>query len=137
MALQLDEARIAEIVERVMARLGGAGPTAAPAPPPGRIAESSGAARIPRASNGVYSDPEAAVQAARRGFEANERAPVALRAKMIAAMREVTARHLKELANYAVEESGIGRVEDKIGKNRLVMEKTPGIEILRPVAFTG
>jgi len=136
-ALQLDEARIAEIVERVMARLGGAGPTAAPAPPPGRIAESSGAARIPRASNGVYSDPEAAVQAARRGFEANERAPVALRAKMIAAMREVTARHLKELANYAVEESGIGRVEDKIGKNRLVMEKTPGIEILRPVAFTG
>ncbi len=133
----LDEARIAEIVERVMARLG-AGPTAAPAPPaPGRLPDAPGAARIPRASLGVYADPETAVQAARRGFEANEKAPVALRANMIAAMREVTARHLIELANYAVEESGLGRAEDKINKNRLVMEKTPGIEILRPVAFTG
>jgi len=136
--MQLDEARIAEIVERVMARLG-AGPTAAPAPPPppSPIASGGGAARIPRATLGVYADPEAAVQAARRGFEANEKAPVALRAKMIAAMREVTARHIVELSNYAVEETGLGRVEDKLGKNRLVMEKTPGIEILRPVAFTG
>jgi aldehyde dehydrogenase len=137
MAVTLDEARIAEIVERVMARLG-SGPTAAPAPPaPARLPQATGAARIPRGSLGVYSDPEAAVQAARRGFEANEKAPVALRAKMIAAMREVTARHLVELANYAVEESGLGRAEDKINKNRLVLEKTPGVEILRPVAFTG
>lgn len=137
MAVTLDEARIAEIVERVMARLG-AGPTAAPAPPaPTRMPDATGAARIPRGSLGVYADPEAAVQAARRGFEANEKAPVALRAKMIAAMREVTARHLVELANYAVEESGLGRAEDKINKNRLVLEKTPGVEILRPVAFTG
>jgi len=136
----LDEARIAEIVERVMARLGGAGPTAAPAhagAPAGRAAESPGAARIPRASNGVYADPDAAVQAARRGFEANERAPLALRAKMIAAMREVTARNLEALARHAVDETGLGRYEDKLGKNRLVMEKTPGIEILRPIAFTG
>jgi aldehyde dehydrogenase len=133
----MDDARIAEIVERVMARLG-AGPTAAPAPPPPPVAAgSAGAARIPRATLGVYADPEAAVQAARRGFEANEKAPVALRAKMIAAMRATTARHLQELATYAVEETGLGRVEDKLGKNRLVMEKTPGIEILRPVAFTG
>jgi acyl-CoA reductase-like NAD-dependent aldehyde dehydrogenase len=137
MAVTLDEARIAEIVERVMARLG-SGPTAAPAPPaPARLPQATGAARIPRGSLGVYADPEAAVQAARRGFEANEKAPVALRAKMIAAMRDVTARHLVELANYAVEESGLGRAEDKINKNRLVLEKTPGVEILRPVAFTG
>jgi acyl-CoA reductase-like NAD-dependent aldehyde dehydrogenase len=133
----LDEARIAEIVERVMARLG-AGPTAAPAPAAPPVAgQASGSARIPRATLGVYADADAAVQAARRGFEANEKAPVALRAKMIAAMREVTARHLVELSHYAVEETGLGRAEDKIGKNRLVMEKTPGIEILRPVAFTG
>jgi acyl-CoA reductase-like NAD-dependent aldehyde dehydrogenase len=137
MAVTLDEARIAEIVERVMARLG-SGPTAAPAPPaPARLPQATGAARIPRGSLGVYADPEAAVQAARRGFEANEKAPVALRAKMIAAMRDVTARHLVELASYAVEESGLGRAEDKINKNRLVLEKTPGVEILRPVAFTG
>jgi len=137
--LPLDEARIAEIVERVMARLGAGGPTAPPAPGPvvARAAEPAGAARIPRATLGVFADPEAAVQAARRGFEANEKAPVALRAKMIAAMREVTARHLVELSHHAVEETGLGRAEDKIGKNRLVLEKTPGVEILKPVAFTG
>src|SRR5690606_6127729 len=78
-----------------------------------------------------------AVQAARRGFEGNEKAPIALRARMIQAMREVTAANLRELSYYAVEETGLGRPEDKLGKNRLVMEKTPGCEILRPVAFTG
>src|SRR5690349_19169277 len=141
--MQLDEQRIAEIVERVMARLGGnvGGPAANP--PPGVSAGAHmtgagpGASRIPRGTNGVYQDAEAAVKAARRGFEENERAPIATRAKMIAAMRAVTEKHLRELAQYAVEETGLGRYEDKLGKNRLVMEKTPGVEILRSVAFTG
>jgi len=121
-----------------MARLG-AGPTAPPPAlgPTARAGESPGAAHIPRATLGVYADPEAAVQAARRGFEANEKAPVALRARMIAAMREVTAKNLDALAQYAALETGLGRAEDKRNKNRLVLEKTPGVEILRPVAFTG
>ena len=143
--VQLDEARIAEIVERVMARLGGAHATGhATATPPAGVSAGShitgpgpGASRIPRGTNGVYQDPDAATRAARRGFEENEKAPIALRAKMIAAMRVVTEKHLRELAQYAVEETGLGRYEDKLGKNRLVMEKTPGCEILRPVAYTG
>ncbi len=137
-ALHLDEARIAEIVERVMARIA-SGPTAPP-PARGTVGAEPGradAARIPRGTLGVHADPDAAVLAARRGFEANEKAPVAVRRRMIAAMREVTARHLDELSHHAVAETGLGRAADKIGKNRLVMEKTPGVEILRPVAFTG
>ncbi|HLU65370.1 MAG TPA: aldehyde dehydrogenase family protein [Kofleriaceae bacterium] len=142
--MQLDERRIAEIVERVMARLGtGVAGHGAAAPPPGVSAGAHlsgagpGASRIPRGTLGVYQDPDQAVQAARRGFEGNEKAPIALRARMIQAMREVTAANLRELSYYAVEETGLGRPEDKLGKNRLVMEKTPGCEILRPVAFTG
>src|SRR6185503_9861675 len=143
--MQLDEARIAEIVERVMARLGGVHATGhATAMPPAGVSAGAhltgagpGASRIPRGTNGVYQDPDAATKAARRGFEENEKAPIALRAKMIAAMRAVTEKNLRELAQYAVEETGLGRFEDKLGKNRLVMEKTPGCEILRPVAYTG
>ena len=141
---QLDEARIAEIVERVMSRLGnGSSGEPAAAPPLGVSAGAHlsgpgpGASHIPRGTLGVYGDPESAVAAVRRGFEANERAPIALRAKMIEAMRETTRRHLEELARFAVEETGLGRYQDKLAKNRLVLEKTPGCEILRPVAFTG
>ena len=37
----------------------------------------------------------------------------------------------------AVEETGLGRFEDKIAKNRLVTERTPGPEDLEPVTWTG
>lgn len=132
----LDEARIAEIVERVVSRL--AGDTRAAAPVGGATSGlSASASRIPRGTMGIYDDPDSAVQAARRGFQANERLPVAMRYKMVEAMRKVTKAHLRELAEYAVEESGLGRVEDKLVKNTLVADKTPGPEILRPVAYTG
>ena len=37
----------------------------------------------------------------------------------------------------AVEETGLGRYEDKLSKNKLIVDKTPGMEILRPQAYTG
>ena len=137
----LDDARIEEIVSRVIERLGG-GVTA---PPPPRPAASAGGAEpgrkaqpnIPRGTLGIYQDADAAAKAARKGFELNERLPVATRCKMIAAMRQVTLANNELLSRYAVEETGLGRYEDKLNKNRLVAEKTPGCEILRPVAYTG
>lgn len=137
MTSRFDEARIQEIVERVVERLAGAGQRP-PAPSAGGpLASHARGVDIPRATSGVFEDAESAVTAARRGFVANERAPLALRAKMIAAMREVTRKHIEELSRFAVEETGLGRYEDKLGKNALVIEKTPGTEILRPVAVTG
>ena len=133
----LDEARIAEIVERVVARLAQA-PSGAPASRGPVTADSRDrGSRVPRGTLGIYEDPDSAVQAARRGFEANEKLPVEMRYKMVEAMRETTRKHLRELAEYAVEESGLGRFDDKLVKNTLVLEKTPGPEILRPQAFTG
>lgn len=136
MATLLDDARIEEIVRRVVDRLGGA-PTAAPPRPAVPIEGAKKALSIPRGTNGVYADADAAVKAARRGFEANERLPVSIRQKMIAAMRAVTLAQNELLARYAVEETGLGRPEDKLHKNRLVAEKTPGTEILRAQAYTG
>ena len=40
-------------------------------------------------------------------------------------------RTTSQLSRYAVEETGLGRYEDKLKKNKLVADKTPGPEILR------
>jgi acyl-CoA reductase-like NAD-dependent aldehyde dehydrogenase len=136
----LDERRIQEIVDRVMARLGAGGATPAPARPAAAASPEpnrSTSVRIPPAKNGVYESIDAAVDAARRGFVDNEKAPLELRRKMVAAMREATRRHVRELSQYAVDETTFGRVDDKVNKNLLVVEKTPGTEILQPKAFTG
>ncbi len=135
----IDERKIEEIVARVMERLGGAGAQPAPAraAATSEPARASKGANVPRGTLGVYGDPDAAAAAARRGFEANERLPLATRGKMIAAMRATAAKHNPELSRYAVEESGLGRYDDKLVKNQLVIDKTPGLEILRPIAVTG
>jgi aldehyde dehydrogenase len=132
----LDERKIEEIVARVLERLGGGGVTSAPArgaaPEPPRSRAS-----VPRGTNGVYADADAAAQAARRAFEQNERTPVATKIKMVEAMRRAVLANNDALARHAVEETGLGRYEDKLAKNRLVAEKTPGPEILKTVAQTG
>ena len=132
----IDERKIEEIVARVIERLGSGGATAAPSRAP--VAEGSRSApNIPRGTLGVYGDADAAAKAARRGFEANERLPVATRAKMIENMRRVTYANNEALSRFAVEETGLGRYDDKLAKNKLVADKTPGIDFLRTVAYTG
>ena len=51
--------------------------------------------------------------------------------------RHARCEHVRELAEYAVAETGLGRVDDKIKKNTLVATKTPGTEILRPITYSG
>lgn len=59
------------------------------------------------------------------------------RAKIIQAIRNAGIKHARELAEIAVTETGMGRVEDKFQKNISQAEKTPGIEDLRPDALSG
>ena len=132
----IDERKIEEIVAKVLERLGG---TATDAP----AARSAGPepiktkTNIPRGTNGVYADADGAATAARRAFEQNEKTPVNTRIKMVEAMRKAVLSNNDALSRYAVEETGLGRYEDKLSKNKLVAEKTPGCEILRPIAYTG
>ncbi len=86
---------------------------------------------------GVFDDLDGATAAARAAYEAWERTPIAVRDRVIESMREVTRRHAEELAQSAVEETGLGNARDKVRKNLLCANKTPGTEILKPVAFTG
>lgn len=94
-------------------------------------------ARIPRATHGLFPDIDAAVGAARKAFEQYQSTPVETRERMVAAMRKVTLDNVKQLSEFAVAETGLGRYEDKLKKNTLCATKTPGPEILRPIAFTG
>jgi acyl-CoA reductase-like NAD-dependent aldehyde dehydrogenase len=98
---------------------------------------------VPKASAegkfGIFGDVGAAAQAARAAHEKLVRnTSLEVRARAIEAARRVTVENLRELAVMAVEETGLGRVEDKIEKNRCAALKTPGMEILSPrAAHTG
>lgn len=62
---------------------------------------------------------------------------LAMRDKVIAVIRKAGVEQARMLAEMAVSETGMGRVADKITKNVLEAERTPGTEVLAPVAITG
>jgi aldehyde dehydrogenase len=123
----IDQQEIAEIVERVRLRL--RGHTEAPPPTP---AEGEGAA-----GGGIYPDVDAAVTAARTAFEAYHTMGLKKRHRIIDSVRMAMREHAAELAQMAREETGLGRAEDKVLKNLLVTNKTPGPEDLEPRVWSG
>ena len=84
---------------------------------------------------GLFDRLEDAVQAA----EAAQKkiSTVAMRDKIIAAIRKAGLENAKAFAEIAHNETGMGRVSDKIAKNILVCERTPGTECLSPMAISG
>jgi len=120
--MSIDPGRISGIVAEVLERL--------EADAPGRGATTT-------APLGIHPDLDSAVAAARASFAAYDQVPLSTRHAVIASVRETLAGQYRTLAQLAVDETGLGRVEDKILKNRIVTERTPGIEDLEPVAWTG
>lgn len=59
------------------------------------------------------------------------------RKEIINEIRSTLSRHVEELSRLAVDETGLGRYEDKLNKNKLVINKTPGPEYLESTAYTG
>ncbi len=86
---------------------------------------------------GCFPDIESAVAAAQKAFNDYRSIPVEQRKRIIRAIRDLSLKHVGELSRLAVEETGLGRVEDKIKKNTLAIVKTPGVEDLAPMAFSG
>ena len=122
-----DQQEIAAVVERVRLKLRGQ----AEAPPP-TLAEADTAV-----GDGIYPDVNAAVVAARTAFETYRSMGLKGRHRIIDAVRTAMRDRAEELARMAHEETGIGRAEDKLLKNRLVIEKTPGPEDLEPRVWSG
>ncbi|MGM8364982.1 aldehyde dehydrogenase family protein [Virgibacillus sp. W0181] len=86
---------------------------------------------------GVFATVNEAVQAAKVANEKMKETSLETRKQMIQAMRDTSMEHAEELAKIAVEETGLGRVQDKIAKNVLAAEKTPGTEDLNSQTYTG
>lgn len=103
----------------------------------GASAGSSKGASSGALGDGVFSTIDEAVTAARAAFFAFDRVGLSQRVAIVEAVREVCRREGAALAKFAHDETGLGRYEDKIIKNQVVTEKTPGPEILEPLARTG
>ena len=84
---------------------------------------------------GVFASLDDAVAAATVAQQGLKR--VAMRQQVIQAIREAGENYARELAELAVTETGMGRVEDKFTKNVAQARGTPGVECLSPQVLTG
>ena len=119
--MNLDDKQIAQIVNTVLAQL-----------------ENGSASVSPSATDvspGIFRSLDDAVAEAHKAQKQIRK--LELRAKVIQAIRQTGVKYARELAEMAVQETGMGRVDDKIAKNISQAERTPGIEDLEPRALSG
>lgn len=90
-----------------------------------------------QSQKGVFKTMSEALSAVDKAYKQYRSYSIEQREKMIAKIREFTLAEAENLANLGVEETGMGRVSDKIIKHQLVANKTPGTEDLHPSAFSG
>jgi len=124
---RLSEQELEDIARRIAADLGG---------PPQATRQPT----MPRADTGAagaFATVDEAVRAAAQAQPVFAALPLKLRAAIIAAVRQTVLDGAEELAHLAHQETALGRAEDKVVKNRLVAEKTPGLEELYPTSVTG
>jgi acyl-CoA reductase-like NAD-dependent aldehyde dehydrogenase len=126
--MQINQNEISAIVEKVLARIQSEGPAA----PSAKSLDNA-----PTSGKGVFRDIDQAIDAARQAQIKLISMPLEKRNEMVENIRRRLRENVRALAEMAVAETGLGRVEDKINKNLLVINKTPGPEILQPKAYTG
>ena len=118
--MELNEKYIQEIVEKVVSSV-----------------KSENAIVRGKQLKGVFATMGEALAAVDKAYKEFKGYSVAQREKMIAKIRELTLAEAENMAILGVEETGMGRVSDKIIKHQLVANKTPGTEDLRPEVITG
>ena len=138
----LSDRQVDIIAKRLAERMSGSPaprPAATPAVATPRQAPVIASAGAPREAlgDGVFATVDDAVDAASTAFHELDGMSLEGRQKIIASIRESMFENAEELARLAHQETGLGRVEDKIVKNRLVTRKTSGTEVLTPQAVTG
>ena len=119
--MDISSQEIEAIVKQVLAGMGGS-QTSAPAV---GCPAASGAA----GDRGVFENVDDAVEAAwkaQRDWAANYK--IEDRQRIIEAIRRCARAHVEEWCRKIVEETGMGRYEDKVEKHLAVINKTPGPE---------
>ncbi len=131
----LSEAEIQSIIDRVKGRVSAAESSVRTGS--ALAAADHLSAAEDQLGDGIHPTIDAAVGAAARAFESYRDMGLETRRIIVDAMRVAMLREGERLAFLAREETGLGRAEDKIVKNRIVTTRTPGPEDLEPQAVTG
>lgn len=125
--MQIEQQDVERIVSEVLRRMRSGQPQDREDRAPGGQGDSG--------EYGIFETLDAAVAAAKLSYPKIR--TLAMREKVIGAIRKAGVAQARMLAEMAVSETGMGRVADKITKNVLEAERTPGTEALAPVAITG
>ncbi len=123
--MDINRDEIASVVREVIARL------------EKEKISSSGPEEVSSGGGVLYDSMEDAVSAAKRAQKKFLSISLASRQNIIESIRKAARSEAGNLARNAEKETGMGRWEDKVKKNLLAADKTPGIEDLQPVAYTG
>jgi aldehyde dehydrogenase len=123
-----DREMVAAIVEAVISQLKRS-PSPAAAPLPHRA--------VPGGGGPLFDDVDAAVAAAAAAQKIWVQTPRVTKEKVIAALRQVMHARTEEFARMALEETGMGRYEDKLVKHHNAADATPGIEDLETRSWAG
>ncbi|MCD6310262.1 MAG: aldehyde dehydrogenase, partial [Candidatus Eremiobacteraeota bacterium] len=118
--MQIDKTRVASIVEEVIRQY---------------VRDSALDSKKPEL--GIFPELDTAVEAAAVAQETLSALPLEKRKEIIQSMRDFAIEHSQELADFAVAETGMGRASDKLQKNLLAARKTPGLEDLESMVYTG
>ncbi|UCF37754.1 MAG: aldehyde dehydrogenase EutE [Acidobacteriota bacterium] len=103
-----------------------------------QIAPKAGlAATVAAGRSGVFEDVDPAVAATVEAQKIWARSPIELRTRVIEALRKAMHDHADEFARMARDETGMGRLEDKILKHHNAANSTPGIEDLVSHSWSG
>ena len=127
MAMEITEAQVRQIVQEILRKL-----PAEPTDGGWDATQYHGRRFI-----GIFSDMNEAIAAADEGYRAVRAMSVEEREKIIAEIRRLTREEAPIMAQLGVAETGMGRVEHKTAKHRLVADKTPGTEDIVSAARTG
>ncbi|WP_076800444.1 aldehyde dehydrogenase family protein [Latilactobacillus curvatus] len=87
--------------------------------------------------NGIFSNVDDAIEAAKAAWEDYVDQPIEMRNKVVEAIKEGFRPHIEWMAKQIKEETGMGTVDAKIAKLNNALYNTPGTEILQPDAETG
>ncbi len=131
----LSEEQIQIIARKVAARLqSGSAQVAAPSSGPAAPRSAVSSADL---KEGIFANIDQAVKAAAEAQKRLMMLSLEKREEIISSIRREMLANAELLAREARAETGLGRVEDKILKNRLVTQKTRGTEDLPSTAWSG
>lgn len=137
----LSKEQVEEIVRLTIAQMGGGTSPApvqsVPAAPQAVLRPAVSPQAPVNVGGWMYQDADAAVEAAWNAFQQFGELSLEKRRELVEAMRQAARDNARHLAEMAHEETGYGHVEDKVVKNLLAADKTPGPEDIPTEAYTG